>query len=328
MFLLFLDLHGNCSQFSTLALHRLKSGFRPATWAQYHRAFKQFIAFLESESIQLLQVNTITLLAFMEFCYCSGMSQSSISNSMAAIRAMFIVYGLNTQPFKDERIPLYIKSLTINAAFRPKAIKLISIEVLQQIVTACSALQHPVVYKALYLFCFFSFLRLSNILPHSSTAFDITTRGDVIFGEKFATIIVKWSKTMQNRRETSTISISMLGKSALCPIAALQQMFIRIPASKNSPLFVFQKNGINLTLADSAARKHLKLISSLLQVSPHFTFHSFRKSATTWAFHNGVSLQEIMKHGTWSSQAVWSYIKSVPAASSQVSRAFQPHLSL
>ena len=244
MFLLFLDLHGNCSQFSTLALHRLKSGFRPATWAQYQRAFKQFIAFLESESIQLLQVNTITLLAFMEFCYCSGMSQSSISNSMAAIRAMFIVYDLNTQPFKDERIPLYIKSLKINAAFRPKAIKLISIEVLQQIVTACSVLQHPVVYKALYLFCFFSFLRLSNILPHSSTAFDITrhlTRGDVIFGQKFATITVKWSKTMQNRRETSTISIPMLGKSALCPIAALQQMFIRIPASKKFSTFCIPK---------------------------------------------------------------------------------------
>ena len=195
----------------------------------------------------------------------------------------------------------------------------------------CNALQHPVFYKALYLFYFFPFLRLSNILPHSAVAFDITrhlTRGDVIFGKKFATIVLKWSKTMQDRKETSTISIPMLGESPLCPIAVLQQMFAHIPASKNSPLFVLEKNGTNVPLADSAARKHLKLVSSLLQVSPHFTFHSFRKSATTWAFQNGVSLQEIMKHGTWSSQAVWSYIKSVRAASSQVSRAFQHHLFL
>ena len=223
-------------------------------------------------------MNTITLLAFMEFCCHSGMSQANISKSMAGIRSMFIVYGLNTQPFKDERISLYIKSLKINAAFTPKTVKLISIEVLQQIVTVCSALQHPVVYKALYLFCFFSFLRLSNILPHSAIAFDMTrhlTRGDIILGEKFATIIVKRSKTMQNRRETATISIPMLGQSALCPIAALQQMFAHIPASKNSPLFVLQANGSNVPLADSAARKHLKLVSSVLQVSPHFTFHSF-----------------------------------------------------
>ena len=88
-------------------------------------------------------MNTITLLAFMEFCCYGGMSQSNISNSMAAIRAMFIVYGLNTQPFQDERIPLYIKSLKINAAFTPKTVKLISIEILQQIVTVCSALQQP-----------------------------------------------------------------------------------------------------------------------------------------------------------------------------------------
>ena len=250
---------------------------------------------------------------------------------MSAIRAMFLVHGLNTQPFKDERIPLYIKSLKINAVFRPKTIKLISIEVLQKIITACNALQHPIVYKVLYLFCFFSFMRLSNVLPHSSAAFDITrhlTRGDVIFGQQFAAVIVKWSKTMQDRKETSAISILVLGDSVLCPIAALHQMFVFISASKNSPLFVLNKNGTIFPLSDFAARKHLKLVSSLLQVPPHFTFHSFRKSATTSAFQNGVSLQKIMKHGTWSSHAVWSYIKSVRAASSQGSRAFQPYLFL
>ena len=132
---------------------------------------------------------------------------------------------------------------------------------------------------------------------------------------------------MQDRKETSTISIPALGDSVLCHIAALQKMFALIPVYKNSPLFVVNKNGSILPLSDFAARKHLKLVSALLHVSPHFTFHSFRKSATTWAFQNGDSLQEIMKHVTWSSHAVWRYIKSVPAAWSQVSRAFQHHHS-
>ena len=82
------------------------------------------------------------------------MSQPNISNYMSTIRAMFIVYGWNAEPFKDERLPLYIKSLKINAVFKPRTVKLISIEMLQQIVTMCSALQDPIVYKALYLFCF------------------------------------------------------------------------------------------------------------------------------------------------------------------------------
>ena len=43
----------------------------------------------------------------------------------------------------------------------------------------------------------FSCMRLSNVLPDLSAAFDVTrhlTRGDVIFGPTFCTVIVKWSK--------------------------------------------------------------------------------------------------------------------------------------
>ena len=293
--------------------------------------FAQFLAFLELQKIHILQVNTIVLLSFMEFCYQSGLSQANISNHLSAVRAMFIVHGLNTDCFKDHRLPLYIKSLKINAVFNPTMSKIVSTDMLQSIVALCDQKQFPVVFKALYLFCFFSFMRLPNILPHSAAQFDLTrhlTRGDVIFGNHGCIVIVKWSKTIQDRKETTTISLPLLGSSPLCPVAALKSMYRTVPASKNSPLFVVHSQGKLLPLADSAARKHLKSISALLNVSPHLTFHSFRRSATTWAFHNGVPLQEIMKHGTWSSQAVWRYIKSVPSSSSQVSRAFHHHLSL
>ena len=172
---------------------------------------------------------------------------------------------------------------------------------------------------------------LSNILPHSAAKFDVTrhlARGDVNFGPHACTVLVKWSKTMQDRKETTTIFLPLLGSSVLCPVSALKAMFQAIPAGKNSPLFLVARQGLPVPLADSVARKHLKYISTTLNIFPHFTFHTFRRSATTWAFPNGVPLQEIMKHGTWSSQAVWRYIKSVPSSSSRVSRTFQHHLFL
>ena len=86
--------------------------------------FAQFIAFLELQKIHILQVNTIVLLSFMKFCYQSGLSQANISNHLSAVRAMFIVHGLNTDCFKDHRLPLYIKSLKINAVFNPTMSKL------------------------------------------------------------------------------------------------------------------------------------------------------------------------------------------------------------
>ena len=181
-------------------------------------------------------------------------------------------------------------------SFRLPLSKIVSVDMLQNIVALCDQKQFPPVFKALYLFCFFSFMRLSNILPQSAAQFDVTrhlTRGDV------CTVIVKWSKTIQDRKETTTISLPLLGSSPLCPVAALKFMYQVIPASKNSPLFLIHSCGQQVPLADSAARKHLKSISTMLNVSPHLTFHSFRRSATTWAFHNGVPLQEIIKHGTW-----------------------------
>ena len=113
---------------------------------------------------------------------------------MAAIRASFITYGLDTFPFKDERIPLFIKALLINAPLTLKPTKNISIEMLYNILQICDTLQAPVAFKGLYLFTYFSFLSLSNILPHAVRQFDPTrrlTRGGLIFSSSFCTIIVK-----------------------------------------------------------------------------------------------------------------------------------------
>ena len=146
-------------------------------------------------------------------------------------------------------------------------------------------LEYPIVYQALYLLCFFSFLRLSNILPHSVNTFDITRqlcRGDLSFSPHNV-ILIKWSKTMQDRQSVSTITIPALGCSPLCPVTALTAMCRAFPATSNQPLFLYSRQGSFLPLTDSMARKQLKKFPTLLQFSKHFTFHDFRRGAT-WAF--------------------------------------------
>ena len=123
------------------------------------------------------------------------------------------------------------------------------------------------------------------------------------------------------------ISIPHLGASTLCPITALQTMFQKFPASKNQPLFLLHRHGHLTPLTDSVARKHLKQVSTMLQIHPPLTFHMFRKSATTWAFQRGVPMQDIMHHGTLSSAAVWRYIHSTPRPS-EVSSTFRHFLHL
>ena len=50
--------------------------------------------------------------------------------------------------------------------------------------------------------------------------------GDIIFSRQSAVIIVKWSKTLQDRARTASISIYALGSSDISPVAALSQMLM------------------------------------------------------------------------------------------------------
>ena len=160
---------------------------------------------------------------------------------MAAIRAFQIIYA-DTSPFKNERISLFSKSLQITAPLTPRIPTTLDIEVLTSIVSICDNLEAPAVFKPLYLTCFFSFLRLSNLLPHTVKTFDVTrqlARGDLITTQNSALLIIKWSKTIQNRRDIVTLPLPFLESSILFPIAALNKMITLYPASLNDPLFIF-----------------------------------------------------------------------------------------
>ena len=90
-----------------------------------------------------------------------------------------------------------------------------------------------------------------------------------------AVVIVKWSKTIQNRKDVTTISIPTLGDSPLCPIKALEATMQKIPASDNDPLFLIPKTKGLVPLTDSVARKHLKDVCCLLNLEKLVTFHDF-----------------------------------------------------
>ena len=58
-----------------------------------------------------------------------------------------------------------------------------------------------------------------------------------------------------------------------------------------------------------------------------FTFHIFRLSGATFAFNNDVTLQNIQKHGPWTSDCVWRYITDTVDAGQQVANMLRSKLS-
>ena len=107
------ELPGVAAQLATLASKRLMHGFRPSTFQQYQRMWKDFVTFQVVAGLPHYQVNTEILLSFMEFLHSNGLSANHIANYMAALRALHILFALQTDPFKDERIPLFLKALKL-----------------------------------------------------------------------------------------------------------------------------------------------------------------------------------------------------------------------
>ena len=161
------------AQLPTSAADRLLSGFRPSTLSQYCRMWRDFLPFQVAAGLLPTQVTAQMLLSFMEFLHCNALSSGQISNYLTALRALYIVHGLETSAFKDKRLPLFIKSLRLQAPFKRKLVLSLDIELLQIIVSQCKNFSFPVVFKPLYLVAFFSFMRLSNLLPHFVSFFII-----------------------------------------------------------------------------------------------------------------------------------------------------------
>ena len=224
-------------------------------------------------------------------------------------------------------VSAYLRSISINSTFTPTPRGTFRLETLIGISKACDRLQDPTLYRAIFLTSFLAFLRMSNIAPHSRARFDPDPgrhllRQDIIFASLGAHILLKWSKTMQNRTAHQFVQISQLPNSDLCPVTTIQSLLDSRPLPPTSRLFVHQKPDC-LVVIDTTIRDALK--SVLLHIghpSEGFGFHAFRRSGASVAFDHQVPLEHIMAHGLWRSNAVWNYLQTFSVAPSSVPLAF------
>ena len=218
-------------------------------------------------------------------------SWSSKCGNFASLFRIFIYFRIC---FKHQKLQMFIRSLKLNRPLTLKSQSVFQENMLNQIITTCHQLENPLVFTAIYLLAFFSFLRLSNIVPHSTSTYDVSRHlacGDIIFGNDLAIIVVKWSKTNQFRDKVARISIPALSGSPLCPVTALRLLLQAVPGVPYDLLFTIFKQGSYIPLTDSMVRKNFKRITHMLHwQNLKFTFHSFRRSGAPWAYQHGVPI--------------------------------------
>ena len=242
-----------------------------------------------------------------------------------------VVAVLNSGQTKDRTLAAIAHNIKLQP-WQSLLAKIIDIPMLHKIVHQCDYMYMGAVFKALNLTAFFSFVRISNLVPHSQAAYSPLyqlSRGDIFFAHPGVHILIKWTKTIQTKNTVKIIKLPSLGASPICPVAALKKLLAITPGHSNSPLFQIYSTSPWVPLIDIKVRRNLKSILQKLHLAhSSITFHSFRCSGATLAFNSNLALQDIQSHGTWTSDCVWRYITQDSQASHQVALAFQRQLLL
>ena len=208
--------------------------------ASYCRKFRLFLAYCAFIQVQVCNLTPVVLLSFLEFLVHNGTSTSGVANHISAVKTTLTTYGISVLPFLDPRIKYFQKSLSLSKQFTGKIRKIIDISTLTDIVTVCDTMWMGQIYKALYLVAFFSFLRISNLVPHKISSFsplEQLTRGDIFFAPPGIHILIKWSKTMQIRDMVKILKLPALHTSPLCPVQAVKNLLLLTPGNQDTPLF-------------------------------------------------------------------------------------------
>ena len=208
---------------SQRAASRTQEAFRPKTRQAYTKMFRVFLAFCVYMQVALMEIDVNVILSFCECLVVNHCFVSMITNYLSAIKASFLFYNMPYSLLDHRRIKYFQKSMHIDRPLAVTSHNVIDLPLLERISKTCDHLNFPEVFRAIFLTGFFGFFRLSNLAPHFILTFDPSrhlTGHDLFFTKNLVKVLIKWSKTMQNRDTFQVISLPKVSNRAVCPYRA------------------------------------------------------------------------------------------------------------
>ena len=147
-------------------------------------------------------------------------------------------------------------------------------------------------FWAVCLVIFFGLLRKANLQCKGFTQFDPSKhlrRGDILFFTDWASIINRWSKTIQFSQRILTVPLPRIAQHPLCPYTALRHTFRLVPAPLSGPAFIIPASteGGLTALTYGKFDSLLKLLAAKTNIDPsQVSGHSFRSGGRG---HSGFS---------------------------------------
>lgn len=295
------------------AKDRRSQAFRPGTQNNHRTYFKTYIMFCAHYKLQDLNPSVDTLCAYIEFLASCLQSHKSVRNYVSGVHLMHKYLQVSAPAFDSFQVFLMLRATRITMVHYSTPVLPITPSILAQLCKACHSLGSVAsVYRCLFLFAFFSFLRRSNLLLDSMCSFDITRhtcRGDVMTHSPGLVMVIRWTKTLQTHDRVLLIPLPKVTKHLMCPVRAFRQMVSAFPAPKNGPLFQVPGPLGLCPLTISRASKTFKALIQAIGLNPQFyTFKSFHIGGASLAAGSGLTLSQVKTHGDWQSEAFWTYV--------------------
>ena len=238
---------------------------------------------------------------------------TSVKNYISGAKSLVRNANGDLTPFDSHVLTNLIKGvarLSTHIPYRPQPL---TVTDLQRCSDDLGALgPGGVVARAALLFGVATFLRQSNFVAGSAlTAGHLLTRGDLHLTPTGLNVTITSTKTIRDPRDAVVIPVAAAPGSPYCPVMACREAFRLAPAPPTSPIFLWPG-----TLSPLTAYQLIQMIRTALRRRGHpgwsrVTLHTLRHSGATLALGHGATLPEIKDHGTWRSNAVFSYLPRV-----------------
>ena len=298
--------------------------FAPGTRRNQFYHLRLFLSFAVFFAVPALPATLSTLLLFIEFLTLSFTSHKAVANALSSIKFHHERLGLDLQPFQHIQFRLALRSLPFTMRTQPAPAPPFPPRLLAPLLRQAGSLgiwAGP--FRALVLMAFFTFARLSSLVPSRAVPFDGTrfpALEDLRVREGGATLRIKYSKTRQAAQGGFLVPLAPSAELP-CPVAeavALLTQARRFGWGPQAPLFSGRGagGGRPLSLTQRQARAFLRICLGGLGLSQAaYSFHSFRRGGCTLAFERGAAEPDLALHGDWRSSAIRAYYPALAARS-------------
>lgn len=305
----------------------LNHAVAPGTRVNRFRQAKAFVTFATIYGCNCLSPTIKDLVMYIKFMANSYSSPSSIKNYLSGAKYWVTIHAGNIASFLSLEVTEMIKAVVSESNHIPSPAAPITVHHLKIICAFLDA--HSSVIKSIkpcILITFACMLRASNVLSPSINSWagaHTLLAGDIIFHQDYLDVIIRSTKTT-SRKKPTLLRVLASPVISICPVRAWREYAVMINPCPSGPAFVLN-SGLPLTPSPVVEAMRAALRAEGLNNTERISMHSLRRGAVQAAASEGVSHQEIMKHGVWKSSQGLSYY--LDPASSEVPRAIAAKLA-